>query len=197
MAGGKQWRHGRREPRSGISSSEARVVLSFKTTPPNNSAIRTKPEATPVATGFSTITVTAIPIKETRTKINTILTPRSNTQVRSARFSFSRSSQSTSQQSIFCKYIAELHPMGEVQSRFFSSKAFHTAPFSLRPAQRKAPIHRDRRIKDPFITMNKAFSLSAQDASLRRRARAAILKPCSESPALAAAPVASHRLLCQ
>ena len=54
--------------------------------------------------------------------------------------------------------------MGEVQSRFFSSKAFHTAPFRCGQRSEK-PLHRDRRIKDPFIPMNKAFSLSAQDAS--------------------------------
>ena len=196
MVGGKQWRHGRRALRSGTRGSKVRLVLSFKTTLPNNGANQAKPESTPVATGFSAITVTATPIKETRTKINTILTALSNEQVNPARFSFSRSSQSTSQQSIFCKYIAELHPMGEVQSRFFSSKAFHTAPFRCGQRSEK-PLHRDHRIKDPFITMNKAFSLSAQDASLRRRAPAAILKPCSESPAFAAAPVASHRLLCQ
>lgn len=196
MAGEKQWRHGRRTPRASTGSSVACVVLSFKTTPPNNGTNRAKPESTPVATGFSRHHRHSHPNQRNSNKINTKLRARSNMQIRSARFSFSRSSQSTSQQSIFCKYIAELHPMGEVQSRFFSSKAFHTAPFRCGQRSEK-PLHRDRRIRDPFIPMNKAFSLSAQDASLRRRAHAAILKPCSESPAFAAAPVASHRLLCQ
>nr|DAH63865.1 MAG TPA: hypothetical protein [Caudoviricetes sp.] len=49
-------------------SSKACVHLSFKTTPPNNGTNQKKSESTPAPTGFSTITATATPVKETRRK---------------------------------------------------------------------------------------------------------------------------------
>nr|DAN85617.1 MAG TPA: hypothetical protein [Caudoviricetes sp.] len=86
MVGGKQWRHGRRALRACPFSSKARIVLSFKTTLPNNGANQAKPETTPVATRFSAITVTATLIKETRTKSIRYQELVSNKQVRYARF---------------------------------------------------------------------------------------------------------------